>query len=113
MRRLAAVLLLVSCGGTARAGSVDFQLIPAAGHNPSLSYQGGTTPLVGSDLYVASVLGEGTPLNGGTTLTFEATLNFTTGNLVGTTATSWEFAGGGSFSIVGTVDGLVDKTATL
>jgi hypothetical protein len=114
MRRLTAVLLLVWCGGgIVRAGSVDFELLPAAGYSPALSYQGGAAPLVGTGLYVDAVIGQGTPLNGGAALTAQATLSFSTGNLLATTSNSWEFAAGGSFSIVGTVPGLVNSPTTL
>lgn len=113
MRRLVAALLLVWCGGVVHAESVDFVLLPEAGSSPSLSYQGGGGALVGSDLSVSSVIGEGTPVNDGTALTVQASLNFITGDLVTTTPNSWEFAGGGSFTIVGTVQGLIDASTTL
>jgi hypothetical protein len=113
MRRVAAATVLLLWGGVARAGSLDFDIHPGGGHLPSIAYAGGNQPLTGTDLFVNSVLGEGTPLQDGTSLSVLARLDFTTGNLVGMTSDTWEFGGGGSFTIIGTVPGLILTTSTL
>src|SRR5262249_45386734 len=58
-------------------------------------------------------LGESTPLQDGTLLPVQARLDFTTGGLIGTTANSWVFSPGGSFTIIGTVTGVVNASSTL
>jgi hypothetical protein len=79
---------------------LDFGVIaPSSG---SISFAGGVAPLVGSGIDVDNVVG----LPGGPTLTCSGCiLNFTTGALTGTTATTWDFGGGvtSSISITGTV----------
>jgi len=73
---------------------LDFGVIaPTTG---SISYAGGMNPLVGTNIQVDNIVG----LPGGTTLTcVGCVLNFTTGNLTGTTGTTWDFGGGPATSI--------------
>ena len=113
MRQVAAATLLLLWGGVARAGSVDFDVHPGGGHLPIIAYAGGIQPLTGTDLFANAVLGEGTPLHDGTSRSVLGRLDFTTGNLVGMTSDTWEFGGGGSFTLVGTVPGLVLATSNL
>ena len=82
---------------------LDFNLTsPTTG---TISYAGGANPLVGSNISVDSVVGLGTSANDGVVRSlFSARLNFTTGNLIGFTSTTWDFSGGGSISLVGGVD---------
>lgn len=57
------------------------------------------------NLPIASVLGLGTLTDNGVTHTcIDCRLNFTTGNLKGTTPTSWTFAAGGTITLTGGID---------
>jgi len=82
---------------------LDFGIVaPTTG---TISYAGGASPLVGSGIEVDNITGIGTPSNNGVTVTcVSCTLNFTTGNLTSSTATTWNFGGGGSITITGGVD---------
>ena len=82
---------------------LDFNLTsPTTG---TISYAGGANPLVGSNISVDSVVGLGTSANDGVVRSlFGARLNFTTGNLIGFTSTTWDFSGGGSITLTGGVD---------
>jgi hypothetical protein len=75
--------------------SIDFNIqIPTAG---TISYNGTGGPMVGTNLNVDTITGvPGAPLACGGCL-----LNFHTGNLTGTTATSWTFGSGGTIQITG------------
>ena len=87
------------------AGMLDFGVIaPTTG---SISYAGGANPLVGSNIEVDNITGLGTPLNAGVAGQRDCIgclLNFTTGNLISTTANSWTFGPGGTITIVGGID---------
>jgi hypothetical protein len=102
-----ALLLLFSAfialPGVARASSITFLgAAPTAG---SLSYAGGTTPLVGSNISLDLIVGTATPLHpGGAALCIGCVLDFVTGDFVVGDPTAWIFQDGGSFSIVGGVD---------
>lgn len=82
---------------------LDFGVIaPTSG---SISYAGGANPLVGTNIEVDNVVkliavATGVDMRN----CISCTLNFTTGNFVSSTATSWTFGGGGTISIVGGVD---------
>ncbi|MDR7415093.1 MAG: hypothetical protein QN193_07020 [Armatimonadota bacterium] len=110
-----ATLFLV-LGGAAVAGAVpvlDFNMDATHPAGASISYAGGTNPLVGINISVDNVTGLGTPLNSGITLTIVGgILNFTTGNLIGSTSTSWLFGGGGSITLVGKIPDLGINTLT-
>ena len=97
---LAAVILLAPNSVLATA-ALDFNITasPQAG---SISYGGGTSALVGSNITVATVSGiNGTPLNNGVTVTcVSCSLNFTTGANTG----GWNWGSGGTITIVGGVD---------
>ena len=99
-KRVAGVLvLLLSLVGTAAfADSLDFNIAgPATG---TVSYNGSGGPLVGSGISVNTVTGVSTSANTGIALALTGgTLGWTTGNLTGTTATSWSFGGGGVSSL--------------
>jgi len=80
----------------------------------TISYAGGATPLVGTNIQIDNVGGINTPSNDGTNFDcFGCLLNFTTGNLTGSTAQSWDFGGGGSISLVGKVDANGDHLLNL
>jgi hypothetical protein len=104
-----------------------FAAIPALdfgvpGSNPGavISYAGGATPLVGTNITVANVLGLDTPLNDLDLLTISnGKLNFTTGNWTSSpTINDWEFASPGpvgGLTIVGGIAslGIANGTALL
>jgi hypothetical protein len=73
---------------------LDFGVVaPTPG---TISYLGGANPLVGTNIEVDNVAGiGGTPANNNVVLAVTGGLmNFTTGNLTGSTATTWSFGGG-------------------
>lgn len=79
----------------------------------SISYAGGPTPLVGTNIQVDNVIGGDTPSNNGVLLVLSnATLKFTTGNFSGSTANTWDFSGGGAISLVGGVPALLIPDGT-
>jgi hypothetical protein len=91
----------------AQAVLIDFGVIaPTSG---SISYDGAGGPLVGLNIEIDNVVGSDVPMNNGVVLTItDAVLNFTTGNLTGSTATQWNFGGGpaSSITIVGDIAAL-------
>ena len=69
---------------------------------------GGVNPLVGAGISVDSVVGLGTSLNPDVTLDISnGVLNFTTGDLTGFTASTWNF-GGGATTTITLVGGIPD-----
>ena len=95
---------LVLTAGLSKADAIlDFGAVaPGSG---SISYAGGSNPLIGTGIKIADVVGIDTPMRNGTSLAcLQCLLNFTTGTLVTHTATFWEFAPGGSIMIQGGVD---------
>lgn len=115
VRSILALALAFGFGLSSRAQAVpnlDFGVIaPSTG---SISYAGGVAPLVGTNIEVDEVVGQdGVPLNNNLTRNcIGCVLNFTTGNITGTTPASWTFGPGGSISIVGGVDLNNDGDAT-
>lgn len=85
--------------GTAHAASLDFGIIsPTSG---SLSYAGGVSSLVGTNIDVDEIVGLATPLNENVvSLCGSCSLDFTTGVSTG----GWSFGAGGTISITGSVD---------
>jgi hypothetical protein len=79
----------------------DF-VAPTAG---MVAYPVSGGPLRGMGIQVDTLVGVATPLNDGVTRTCcQCTVDFTTGNLTGTTAFSWQYGSGGAISLVGGVD---------
>jgi hypothetical protein len=97
-----ALALALTLGSKAHAtGILDFGVVaPTTG---TISFAGGTAPLVGTNIQVDEVVGDfGTPLNDGVVRNcIGCVLNFTTG---AATAGTWNFGPGGSITIVGGVD---------
>ncbi len=94
---------------------LDFGIIaPTSG---TISYAGGTSPLVGSGISVDNVVGLGTPLNAGITQAqacVDCFLNFTTGNFISSDPTTLTFGAGGSISLTGAIPSLsIDPGTTL
>jgi hypothetical protein len=101
---LALLCLVMLAPGWALAESIiDYGMVsPTAG---TISYAGGSAPLVGSGIQVDNVVGLATPANNFVTRNcLNCFLSFTTGNLLQADATGWKFGGGGSITISGTVD---------
>jgi PEP-CTERM motif len=105
--RMAIVLVagVVICSGLALADyQIDFT-IPAFASG-SISYAGGSAPLVGSNISVSSLVGVNGSQNSGVELSCSGcVLNFTTGNLVSDVSGMYTFAGGGTITIGGSVLG--------
>lgn len=98
------LMALTICSALSFASAfIDFGIIaPTPG---SISYAGGSSPLVGSNIQVDNVTGVGTSMCDGCMFNIlNGTLNFTTGNFTGSTSNTWNFGGGGSISISGCVD---------
>ena len=95
---LIAVLSLAVPTAAMAAIVLDFGIVaPTSG---SISFAGGTSPLVGAGIDVNNVVGTGTPNNDGFTINLtDYYLSFTTGALSGSTSTSWTFGPGGSILI--------------
>ena len=92
---------------------LDFGIIaPTSG---TISYAGGTSPLVGSEISVDNVVGLGTPLNAGIAQAcVDCFLNFTTGNFISSDPTTLTFGAGGSISLTGAIPSLsIDPGTTL
>jgi hypothetical protein len=115
-KALLASLMLVCqlCLFTSSAHSalLDFNLsAPTSG---TISFAGGTSPLVGAGIQVDNVVGTSTPLNSGIISTcISCSLGFTSGTFTSSTANSWEFNGGGSITIVGGLDLGSDNTTNI
>src|SRR5690242_13210989 len=101
---LAAVILFAN---TATADPMlTFDVVVGAAQTGQLSYAGGDSPLVGTDILVDSVTGINTPLNTNVTqMCVGCLLSFNTGPLSGTTGAAWFFNAGGFISITGSVPG--------
>jgi len=111
---LALTLGLAASGRVDASPNLTFTLTPQSGDG-RISYAGGTAPVVGDDLRVASVKGLGTPDNGDVVLPLDAgTLTFKTGDLSGTAAAGSErnFAPGGHLELVGGIASLGIKPGT-
>jgi hypothetical protein len=109
-----AAVFITASAGSARAASIDFGVIaPTTG---SITYAGGVTPLVGTNISVDNVTGiDGTPLNNNVARNLlTGLLNFTTGNFSSSTPTTWTFSPGGSLTVSGCADlnnnGICDGT---
>ena len=95
-------------GTTASAGPLEFDLT-AQSNAGSVSFLGGATPLLGTNLQVASVTGFNSPSNPNAVLPIQqGTLNFATGAFTGTgtTGQEWDFGAGGSVSMTGAIPSL-------
>jgi hypothetical protein len=82
---------------------IDFGVVaPTAG---SISYAGGTAPMIGTGIQVDNVVGLNTPSQNFVARNcLSCVLNFTTGNLISSTSSLWDFGSGGSLLLTGTVD---------
>jgi hypothetical protein len=119
-------MILATVAGLALMGAsvamatptLDFGVIaPTTG---SISYAGGAAPLVGTNISVDNVTGLDTVLNNNVSFNLlNGVLNFTTGNLVSSNATTWNFGSGANsfITLTGSVDvnndGIADITGDL
>jgi hypothetical protein len=114
---LAMQAVVMGAASSARAGPfIDFNAVQLPGSANSISWAGGSQPLVGQALTFFSVTGESTPLHAGVPITFIAVplqLNFSTGSYLGNISTSWRFDSGGSLSLFGSVPGVVPSADTI
>lgn len=100
----AGVLVALGMGGVASAAPIiDMGIVtPTAG---TISYAGGSAPLVGSGISVDNVVGLDTPSNDGVLRNIiGGVLNFTSGAFASSTPISWDFGSGGSITVNGGVD---------
>jgi hypothetical protein len=111
MRKMVIVAMaLVLCGAfamSAQAFDIDFT-VSQFQTGASISFAGGATPLVGTNLVITEVGGIGTPLNsgpGGVLPITNGLLNFTSGNFVAVDPSHWDFEGGGPITITGSILG--------
>lgn len=107
---LAMVLAFSLMISSAQAWVIDFSVGPLHPEGASISYAGGSSPLVGEDIAIIGVTGIGTPLNDGVFFPLTAELNFVTGNFLSSTASTWSFGGGAGSSIEITLE---DETVLL
>jgi hypothetical protein len=93
------------CAATAFAqAELDFGLGPLPAG--TVSYAGGSTPLVGTNIAVNDVTGIFTPSNNGSVFDIiDGTLDFTTGVFVSSTTDTWVFKPGGTVTLDGCVEG--------
>lgn len=97
-------LVLSVFTGTANALPILSFDDDTASQNGVVSYDGAGGALVGSGIDFVSVTGFDTPSNSGVALTCElCVLDFETGANISEGPGLWEFAGGGSLTITGTV----------
>ncbi len=72
----------------------------------TISYGGGTTPLVGTGVQALAVVGTGTPSNAGVPHACGGcVLDFTTGNFISSGPSSWTFGAGGTITLTGGISG--------
>jgi hypothetical protein len=95
----AAVALLGVAAPATAVPVIDFGIAaPTAG---TVSWAGGSNPLVGTNITVDTIAGVDTPANAGVSgVCTGCLLNFTTGAYIGTSGTTASFAAGGEVSIV-------------
>jgi hypothetical protein len=104
---IAVLALLAMAPGAYASGVLDFEILASGVSGSSIDYAGGSNPLTGANLNVVAVIGgNGTPSNDGATLALtplSGTLNFTTGNFTSFSGNTWDFGGGGTLTINGSI----------
>ncbi len=99
--------LVISPSVSQAAPLLDFQVQPPYVSTAVISYGGGSSALIGTDIAVTNVISIGSPLNNGTNLAITGgMLNFTTGGFTGSSATQWFFGSGGSITVTGGISAL-------
>lgn len=104
---LAALALLTVASGAQANGTLDFDIPASKQGGASVSYAGGSAPLVGNNIVVTDVTGLGTPANTGVSLNITGgLLSFTTGNFLNSNGGAWNFDAGGNLTITGAISAL-------
>jgi hypothetical protein len=111
--RLAFVFGLLVILGLAAAPARATEIIDfgtgGAGSGGTISYSGGSAPLIGANIRIGTVGGTNTPLNSGNNFAVTGTnggwgsLDFTTGAYTSYSAGTYTFGSGGTFTISGIV----------
>jgi hypothetical protein len=93
----ASIFMAIGVSGVSQAATLDFGILaPTPG---TLSFGGGTNPLIGTGIEVDNITGLDTSVNAGLTIDCEnCVLGFSTGNSTG----GWNFGSGGSITVTGT-----------
>jgi len=108
MKRLVSLLALaLSLSATpAPAAVISFDSTPG-GAGGTITYDGAGGPAIGSGIGFVNVTGVDTPLNNGATFPcVSCTLNFTTGANNQEGPPGWQWNGGGSFVLTGSIPGI-------
>lgn len=96
-------MLLILTAPVYAVPMLDFDM--AAPTTGTISYAGGATPLIGTNISVDTVVGLNTVANNNVVRNLvSGILNFTTGNLSGSDPLHWNFGSGGTITLVGGVD---------
>jgi hypothetical protein len=104
---LATVAGLALMGASVAMATPTLDFGVAAPTTGSITYAGGAAPLIGTEISVDNVTGLNTVLNNHVSFDIlGGVLNFTTGNLVGSNASTWSFGGGANsfITLTGSVD---------
>ena len=107
-------LLFAMISGTSKADTtIDFGGIAGIDRGGSISYIGGASPLVGIGIEISNATTSGTPQHDGASLTLlEGDLSFTSGNFINLLSGVYNFGGGGSFVLTGTLNDGATQVAT-
>ncbi len=109
-----ALILAVAFSGAALANPIIDFGTGSLGAGGTISWAGGTAPLVGSGILIGVVAGVNTPSNAGGHTVTSGTLNFSTGSFASFSGGTYTFNGGGTFTITGGVpDALIANGTTL
>jgi len=89
----------------------DWLLLPSGG---TYTWDGNPSdPLIGSNIGVKSVSGNGTPIANGKTLSItDGFLNFTSGAFNGRLGSTWSWGTGGTLNVMGCIAGVTASTCT-
>lgn len=105
--------LMLGIASQATAALIDFDQLNDGG---AVSWAGGVAPLVGTDIRFDRVTGIGTPANAGVALFCTGVsgcdLDFTTGANTDGVGPVLEWAGGGSFTLTGTLNTAADGSGS-
>jgi hypothetical protein len=93
----------------ASSAATDWYLSSGGG---TYSWAGGSSALIGTNLAMQYVLGNGTQSNNGQSLSItDGLMNFTSGAYNGTVGSTWSWGPGGTFSVTGCIAGVTTTSA--